>query len=431
MLLACGQSVIIFRAMKTAASGLMTYKRNMEIYLAQSLIVGFILALLTGCSGLPRTPLPVEDIRRAEIPGMSGVRAWGGQLNADFQADLVASIKQEPAGVFPLDENGYPIYHGLALSGGGSNGAFGAGILNGWSKAGTRPDFKVVTGISTGALIAPFAFLGPGYDEQLKTVYTTMRTRDILERLNIFRIIFQGEAFAHTTPLKQLIETHFDADFLQAVAAAHNQGRRLYVGSTHMDAQTLMVWNMGAIANSGHPDALDLFQKIVLASSSIPAAFPPVFIKIKINNQRYDEMHTDNGTITQVFFNKNTMNLSATTQTAKRTQRKNYRGTLYVIRNGKLGPEPEQVKRRLPEITGRAISTMIKYAAFNDLHRIHGNTDTAELGFRYTAIPDDFESQADEVFDPEEMKRLFELGYEMGLSGSAWRDTPPGYLLEQ
>ena len=116
MLLACGQPVIIFRAMKTAASGLMTYKRNMEIYLAQSLIAGYILALLTGCSGLPRNPLPVEDIRRAEIPGMSGVRAWGGQLNADFQADLVASIKQEPAGVFPLDENGYPIYHGLALS---------------------------------------------------------------------------------------------------------------------------------------------------------------------------------------------------------------------------------------------------------------------------------------------------------------------------
>ena len=417
--------------MKTAAYGLMTVKHTLEFYLAQSLIAVLVLALLTGCSGLPRNPVPVEDIRRAEIPGMPGVRAWGGQLNAAFQADLVASIQQEPAGVFPLDDSGYPIYHGLALSGGGSNGAFGAGILNGWTQAGTRPDFKIVTGISTGALIAPFAFLGSRYDEQLKTVYTTTRTRDILERLNIFRIIFQGEAFAHTTPLKRLIEIHFDTDFLKAVAVAHAQGRRLYVGTTHMDAQAMVVWNMGAIANSGHPDALKLFREVILASSSIPAAFPPVFIKVEVDGQHYDEMHTDGGTVTQVFFHWGTMDLSAAAQTAGRTQRDGYRGTLYVIRNGKLGPEPEQVKRRLPEISGRAISTLIKFAAFNALNRIHGSTDATHLGFRYAAIPDDFESKADEVFDPEEMKRLFELGYELGSTGSAWRDTPPGYLPDQ
>jgi predicted acylesterase/phospholipase RssA len=409
----------------------MTTRHSTQIRPAQSLITGLTLILLAGCAALPRNPVPVEDIRRAEIPGMSGVRAWGGQLNPDFQADLVTSVQQEPSGAFPLDEDGYPIYHGLALSGGGSNGAFGAGILNGWTNADTRPDFKVVTGISTGALIAPFAFLGSGYDAKLKTVFTTTQTRDILERLNIFRIIFQGEAFAHTTPLKQLIETHFDADFLQAVAAAHNQGRRLYVGTTHMDAQTLIVWNMGAIANSSRPDALDLFQKIVLASSSIPAAFPPVFIKVEVDGQRYDEMHTDGGTVTQVFFHGGTVDLGTAARAAGRTHRDGYRGTLYVIRNGKLGPEAEQVNRRLPEISSRAISTMIKYAAFNDLYRIHSATDAAHLGFRYTAIPDDFESKADEVFDPEEMKRLFELGYEMGLSGIAWRDTPPGYLLEQ
>jgi hypothetical protein len=288
----------------------MTPQRNRQIRLGQSLIAGLILALLSGCSGLPRHPVPVEDIRRAEIPGMSGVRAWAGQLDPAFQADLVTSVKQEPAGAFPLDDSGYPIYHGLALSGGGSSGAFGAGVLNGWTTAGTRPDFKVVTGISTGALIAPFAFLGSGYDAQLKTVFTTIQTRDILERLNIFRIIFQGEAFARTTPLKQLIETHFDADFLTAVATAHNQGRRLYVGTTHMDAQTLVVWNMGAVANSGHPDALDLFQEVILASSSIPVAFPPVFIKVEVDGRRYDEMHTDGGTVTQVFFNEGTVDLS-------------------------------------------------------------------------------------------------------------------------
>ncbi len=400
-------------------------------HLTRPLLTCLTLGILTACTALPRNPVPVEDMRSAEIPGMPAVRAWAGELNPDFQADLVASVKQETPGTFQLDEDGYPIYNALALSGGGSSGAFGAGILNGWSDAGTRPNFKVITGISTGALIAPFAFLGPEFDEQLKTVYTTTRTHDILERLNIFRILFRGEAFARTTPLKHLIEGHFDRDFLRAVAEAHNQGRRLYVGTTHMDAQTLVVWNMGAIANSGHPDALELFQKIVLASSSIPAAFPPVFTEVDIDGRRYDEMHTDGGTVTQVFFYEGTVDLAAASRAAGYRDRKGYRGTVYIIRNGKLGPEPEQVKRRLPEISGRAIGTMIKYAAINDLYRLYVTTDAARLGFRYVAIPDDFESQADEVFDPREMNRLFALGYETGLAGTAWQDNPPRYQLQQ
>jgi hypothetical protein len=187
--------------------------------------------LLAGCANLTRNPVPVAEINRAEISGMSGVRAMGGQLSPDFQEDLVASIRQEPVGAFPLDENGKPVYDALAISGGGSSGAFGAGILNGWTRTDTRPTFKIVTGISTGALIAPFAFLGPAYDKQLKTVFTTTRTQDILERVNIFRILFRGEAFTRTTPLEYLIETHFDAAFLHAVAVVHNQGRRLYVGT--------------------------------------------------------------------------------------------------------------------------------------------------------------------------------------------------------
>lgn len=137
---------------------------NMQIRLKSWLIGLLVFTVLTGCASLPRNPVPAEAVRRADIPGMSGVRAWAGQVDPDFQADLINSVKQEPVGAFPLDDNGRPIYHALALSGGGSSGAFGAGILNGWSKAGTRPDFKVVTGISTGALIAPFAFLGRDHD---------------------------------------------------------------------------------------------------------------------------------------------------------------------------------------------------------------------------------------------------------------------------
>jgi predicted acylesterase/phospholipase RssA len=406
-------------------------KLNMPIHRAHSLLAMLAIVMLTGCTALPRNPVPVEDMHRAEVPGMPPVRARAGHLDPDFQADLVLSVKQEPPGAFPLDASGYPVYHALALSGGGSSGAFGAGILNGWTDSGTRPDFKVVTGISTGALIAPFAFLGPAFDEQLKAVYTTVQTRDILERLNIMRILFEGEAFARTTPLEQMIETHFDENFLAAVARAHSLGRRLYVGTTHMDAQTLVVWNMGAIASSGDPDALQLFRKIVLASSSIPAAFPPVFIEVEVDGQRFDEMHADGGTVTQVFFYEGTVDLAAAARSAGHIDRDGYRGTLHIIRNGKLGPEPEQVRRRLPEISGRALSTMIKFAAINDLYRIYLNTTTARLGYRYVAIPDEFEFQADEEFDPREMARLFELGYRLGLEGSAWEETPPYHRQEQ
>ena len=407
--------------------GYMKIQRIFTMHPDKRLVMSLLLVMLSACTALPRNPVPVEDIRQAEIPGMPAVCAWAGQFDPDFQADLELSVQQEVPGTFPLHDDGYPIYHALALSGGGSSGAFGAGILNGWSAAGTRPDFKIVTGISTGALIAPFSFLGPGYDEQLKTVYTTTQTQDILERLNLFRILFQGEAFARTTPLKNLIKTHFDTGFLAAVAAAHNQGRRLYVGTTHMDAQMLVVWNMGVIANSNHPDSLALFRKVILASSSIPAAFPPVFIEVELDGRRYDEMHTDGGTVTQVFFSEGMVDLGTTARAAGRMQRDGYLGTLYVIRNGRLGPEPDQVRRRLPEISGRAISTMIKYAGINDLYRLKVATNTASLGFRYVAIPDDFESQADEMFDPREMTRLYKLGYEKGLDGTAWQDTPPRY----
>ena len=401
----------------------MTTQHHWCRFMVQALFGLLVLSMLAGCSTLPRDPVPTDEQRRAEISGMPGVRAWIGEVDPVFQSDLINSIKQEADGDFPLDETGFPIYNGLALSGGGSSGAFGAGVLNGWSKAGTRPNFKVVTGISTGALIAPFAFLGPSYDELLKTVYTTTRTRDILVVRNIFKILFKGESFAHTAPLKHLIETYFDADFLKAVAAAHNKGRRLYVGTTHMDAQTLVIWNMGAIANSGHPDALELFQKVVLASSSIPAAFPPVMIEVEVDGQVYDEMHTDGGTVTQVIFYEGTVDLGLAAKAAGRAQRQGYAGKLYVIRNGKLRSEPAQIRRNLADISGRAISTMIKSSAFNDLLRIHVATDAVNMGFRYVAIPDDYEEQSEEAFDPQEMQRLFDLGYDIGFAGNSWQDS--------
>jgi predicted acylesterase/phospholipase RssA len=236
---------------------------------------------LAGCGSLPRQPVPVEQIYGAEVVDMPQVRAWGGGVSDHFQRDLVQSIYDEKGLDYVEHDNGSRGYIALAISGGGANGAFSAGFLNGWSRAGDRPVFKLVTGISAGSLAAPFAFLGPEYDSQLKDAFTTISDRDVF-RTDVGR----RDALTDTAPLLEVISRYVDESFLKAVAAAHADGRRLYIGTTNLDAQRLVVWNMGAIASHGTPQALDLFRKVMLASSSIPVMFPPVLIDVTFVTRR-------------------------------------------------------------------------------------------------------------------------------------------------
>ena len=384
-----------------------------------------LLLLASGCATLPRNAVPVDAIYDAEIPGMPNIRAWGGQFSPVFQADAVQSVLDEPDGAFSRDASGVPLYSALSVSGGGSEGAFGAGFIVGWSELGTRPKFKIVTGISTGALIAPFAFLGPDFDDELKEVFTTITTANIMQRVNIFGIIFRGEAFATTGPLKDLVAQHITAETLAAVAARHDRGQRLYIGTTHMDAQRLCIWNMGLIAKSAEPGALELFRNVMVASTSIPAAFPPVLIEVDVDGERYDEMHADGGTVTQVFFFDGVLDLRAAAREAFGMNHGDI-GSLYIIRNGQLAPQPKQIQRRLPDISSRAISTMVKTAALNDLFRIYSFAQRDGVDFNYVDIPDDYESRSKELFDQAEMNRLFEIGYQLAISGDAWQKLPPG-----
>lgn len=217
---------------------------------------------------------------------------------------------------------------------------------------------------------------------------------------------------------------------MQDVARAHSNGRRLYIGSTAMDAQRLAVWNMGAIAVSGQPNALEIFRKVLLASASVPAAFPPVYFDVEINGQHYDEMHTDGGTITQVFFHYGVLDLKAAGKEAGLKKHDAIRSDIYIIRNGKLGPEPEQIKRRLKNITSRAVDTLIKSQAVGDLFRIYAYSKQRPINFHYVGIPEDFMLEGDEAFDPAVMNALFDLGYQMITSGNPWYDAPPGLKLK-
>ena len=187
----------------------------------------------------------------------------------------------------------------LALSGGGSGGAFGAGILTGWTTAGTRPTFDVVSGVSTGALIAPFAFLGSSYDPTLAELYTSGIAETLVRPRPIIGLL--GAALSDPAPLRRLVERYVTDDMLRKIAAEHSKGRRLFVVTTNLDAQRTVIWDMGAIAAHGHEQALVLFRNVLIASASIPAVFPPVMIEVTMNGKRFQEMHSDGGATTQLF----------------------------------------------------------------------------------------------------------------------------------
>lgn len=399
------------------------FPRTREIITSVALTVS-ILLIVVGCSGLSRNPVPIDKMDEAVVAGIPGVRGYWDDMavNPLFQQDAIQSVRDEPDDLFPRRADGAPIYSALAVSGGGADGAFGAGILVGWSASGTRPTFKLVTGISTGALIAPYAFLGPDYDAKLKAAYTTIATKDIVKIPGLPTL--GSEALTDSSPLALRIAKDVNEEMLADVAAAHGRGRRLYIGTTDMDAQRFVVWNMGAIAASGHPGAPDLFRKVMLASASIPGVFPPVYIEVEVDGQIYDEMHVDGGVITQVFFYESMLDIKKAAAAAGVAPASGSAGSVYVIRNGKVYPEPQHTPRKLLAITGRAVSTMIKSASINDLGRIYMLSKRDNIEFNYIGVPGDFDFEGEEAFDPKLMNALFELGYQTAREGDFWFKAP-------
>jgi hypothetical protein len=388
------------------------------------IILAAVLLSGVGCS-LKRNPVPLGDISSAKLIDIPEVRAWGDEYSDLFQNDIVESLRQEDKGDFPLKADGSTSYRALALSGGGENGAFGAGVLCGWTQAGTRGKFKIVTGISTGSLIAPYAFLGPEYDQKLKEAYTTISGKDICTSRNILSLLW-SESLKDTAPLKKLIAQQMDEHMLKDIAKAHSQGRRLYVGTTAMDAGRLMIWNMGAIASSGHPNALKLFQKVLLASSAIPGAFPPVYFDVEAGGGKYDEMHSDGGTIANVFFYGFTLDLHAALKEIYGDKAPPPGGAIYIIRDGKLQSSPKQIERKLTGVIGRALSIVTKAGTGGDLYRIYAITKRNGIDFNHIDIPTNYKPISEKSFDQAEMNQLFNLGFKMGKSGKDWQKVPLG-----
>lgn len=367
-----------------------------------------------------RNPLPQDLSPGALVLGSDRMRMWGDRPPA-YAQDLYklqpAELKDQFSALFNSAHN----Y--LAISGGGANGAFGAGLLLGWTEKGDRPEFSIVTGVSTGALSAPFAFLGPGYDEQLKAVYTTTSTKDILKIRSTLKII-TGDSAVNSEALQKMLVNHIDQNIMEAIASEHLKGRQLLIGTVNLDAGRPVIWNIGEIAVSKDPNALDLIRDVLLASASIPGIFPPVFVKVQSNGVTYDEMHVDGGTASQVFFYPTGLNWR------KIIDKLEVKGTprAYIIRNSRLEPEWKAVEPKLSQIVLRTTATLIRNQGYGDLYRIYLRNQHSGVDFNLAFIPDEFNEKAKEAFDPEYMGKLFDLGYQMGKQGYPWEKIPPGIL---
>jgi predicted acylesterase/phospholipase RssA len=343
----------------------------------------------------PRVPYTAAEALVAAIPGIPDARFW-----ADSEADFRGALPQDPG---PW----------LILSSGGSDGAFGAGLLNGLTAAGKRPDYAVVTGVSTGALMAPFIFAGQHYDAALHKAYTEITAADVFEAGGS-----TGESFVDSWPLRDFIGKQITPQLIADVAAAHRAGRRLFVVTTDLDSQRSVVWNMGVIAVHGGPDATKLFSAVLLASASVPGGFPPVLIDVEANGKRFQEMHVDGGLGGQFFVAPAALMQSTSQYRLPATK-------LYIVVNTSMQRDFKVIDRFAPTILTQSIGMAVPVDTGLMIDRSYIVAKRSGVDFNIASIPASFSFPAKGAFDPEYMKALYQVGYEQGQSATAFSTEPP------
>jgi hypothetical protein len=382
-------------------------------------------------AGLPACSLPT---RLAAVPrGRSSAATVVGLPNERFfpaeaagqaalQREFVAAVQRQlvSRGLPPTAP--LPELDLLGISGGGENGAFGAGVLNGWTEHGDRPTFFLVTGISTGALSAPFAFLGSAWDPQLKSVYTDITLADVLVQRGYTAAIW-NDGMADNSPLFRTISRYIDEALLAEIGRAYDSGRLLLIGSSNLDAQMPVIWNIGAIAKSGHPKALDTIRRILLASSALPGAFSPVLFDVTLDGKPFQELHVDGGAFAQIFLYPPSVSQFRRERMARRQPVAPARA--WVLRNGGLDPEWASVDRRTIGTASRAVAAMISSAGYNDVRRIYATAERDGVDYNLAFIGRDFTVEYDKPFDQAYMRPLYEYGRQRALRGDAWVKQVP------
>ncbi|MDR7230426.1 hypothetical protein J2X45_001507 [Caulobacter sp. BE264] len=359
--------------------------------------------LLSACGTVSREAFTAQDLGAVAPRGLSDVRFSAADPAAGlrFAQDVHSHTAGRKVNV-------------LAISGGGSNGAYGAGVLVGWTAAGNRPDFDIVTGVSTGALTAPFAYLGKDWDRRLTEAYTSAAADRILEKRGL-DLFFTPSIFRNNA-LRDLVAKYVDPPLLYAVAIEHAKGRRLMIATTNLDTEEAMIWDMGAIASRGDAAALQLFRDVLVASASIPGVFPPSLIEVEGSNRKLSEMHVDGSVTTPFFVAPETLLLSilpGRDQTGP--------GEVSVIVNGQIDGGFGFTKGDALSIVGRSWIAMNKAQMRTHLTANAAFTRRNGGVFRYTAIPDDAKGDFSGLdFASEGRRALFKLGHDLGKSGAAW-----------
>jgi len=350
-----------------------------------------LLALVAGCATFGselRNPVPAQDANAATIPSATPIRSWGDETGQNVSLKL------------PAHSTGAI----LSLSGGGANGAYGAGYLLGWTARGDRPKFDIVTGISVGALIAPMAFLGPRYDSRMQSVFVNLASQKS-DGANVLGALFGAPSVLDNTSIKNAIAQLVDQQALDEIASESRAGRRLVIGTTNLDAQRPVVWDIGAIANSNIPNKLDLVHEIMLASAAVPGVYPPVLIHVEAGGRTYDEMHVDGGVTQEVVLVPRGVSVQG-------------KGTLYVIYNNTLAPTHDPVTTVSSlSVLSHAVPTMLKYGGRNDLVVLQAAAKKAGLGYHVTAIPPTFPPAPSYLGNPQWLSQLFAFGYKRGRDG--------------
>ena len=272
-------------------------------------------------------------------------------------------------------------------------------------------------GVSTGAMIAPFAFLGPSYDGVLRELYTSGITESLVTSPRLEGLL-SGSGLSGNERLRELVARYVDGPMLARIAAEYAKGRCLAVVTTDLDAQRTVVWDMGRIASYGSPAALELFRDVLTASASVPVVFPPMFINVEANGRSIREMHVDGGVTAPVF------TLPAAFLLSNARPERRVRWNIYVLINNTIDPDFRVVPDRIVDIAGQTVSAMLKAQTRSVIFRTYEFAQENGLGFNLTYL-DEERLDCGAGFDTACMRRLYQYGYEKARSGRFWQTRPP------
>ncbi len=300
----------------------------------------------------------------------------------------------------------------LALSGGGAGGVFGAGALAGWTASGTRPQFEVVTGVSTGSLIAPFAFLGSAWDGRLEEAYTGGYSEDLLDSAGVGSLFRVG--MFESAKLHALVDRFVTPQMIEAIAAEHRRGRVLLVATTNLDTEEPVFWDMGELASRGGEEARELFVEVLVASSSIPGIFPPVMVEVEGEGGSYDEMHVDGGVTVPFFIAPGIAFLSPGSFDGLKG------GNIYVIVNGQLGSQPQRTPANTVAMVMRSSNLAMMRMARTELMLGDAFARDNGMNYRFTALPATYPFKGPMNFEQDVMRTLFDYAKGCAANGQLW-----------